>query len=140
MSDVHGTLRLRTVEGEGLRFEAEFPTGTVVLDSGPGCVAPNPVLHLLAALAACEGMDVISLMRKKRQQVTAYEIEMSGDRAAEPPRRYTAITLVHRLTGRGLSRAAAEDSLRLSVEKYCSVHACLRPDLPITQRIELVEA
>jgi putative redox protein len=139
MTTMQATLRLRTVEGDGLRFEAAFPTGTVVLDSGPDCTAPNPVQHLLAAIAACEAMDVISLLRKKRQLVTAYEVEMTGERAEDHPRRFTAITLVHRLTGRRLSRAAAEDSLRLTVEKYCSVYHCLRPDLPVTQRLELVE-
>ncbi len=139
MSVVRATLRLRTVEGDGLRFEASFPSGTVVLDSGPECVAPNPVQHLLAALAACEAMDLIGLMRKKRQVVTAYDVEMTGERAAEHPRRFTAITLVHRLTGRDLSRQAAEDSLRLSVEKYCSVYHSLRTDLPVTHRLELVE-
>jgi putative redox protein len=139
MTAMQATLRLRTVEGDGLRFEAAFPSGTVVLDSGPDCTAPNPVQHLLAAIAACEAMDVISLLRKKRQQVTAYEVEMTGERAEDHPRRFTAITLVHRLTGRRLSRAAAEDSLRLTVEKYCSVYHCLRPDLPVTQRLVLVE-
>jgi putative redox protein len=139
MTAMQATLRLRTVEGDGLRFEASFPSGTVVLDSGPDCTAPNPVQHLLASIAACEAMDVISLLRKKRQKVTAYEVEMTGERAEDHPRRFTAITLVHRLTGRRLSRAAAEDSLRLTVEKYCSVYHCLRPDLPVTQRLELVE-
>ena len=137
---MQATLTLRTVEGEGLRFEAAFPSGTITLDSGPGCVAPNPVQHLLAALAACEAMDVIEVLRKKRQQVTAYEVEMTGERAEDHPRRFTAITLTHRLTGRNLSRAAVEDSLRLTVEKYCSVYHCLRPDLPVTNRHELIEA
>lgn len=139
MTTMTATLTLRTIEGEGLRFEAAFPGGTIVLDSGPDCTAPNPVQHLLASLAACEAMDVISLMRKKRQKVTAYEVEMTGERADEHPRRFLAITLVHRLTGRGLSKAAIEDSLRLTVEKYCSVYHCLRPDLPITSRYELIE-
>lgn len=139
MTTMTATLTLRTIEGEGLRFEAAFPGGTIALDSGPDCTAPNPVQHLLASLAACEAMDVISLMRKKRQKVTAYEVEMTGERADEHPRRFLAITLVHRLTGRGLSKAAIEDSLRLTVEKYCSVYHCLRPDLPITSRYELIE-
>ena len=140
MTTVQGTLTLRTVEGDGLHFDAQFPAGTIALDSGPHCVAPNPVLHLLASLAACEGMDVISLMRKKRQQVSAYDVLMSAERAEEHPRRYTSITLVHRLTGTKLSRAAVEDAIRLTVEKYCSVYHCLRPDLKITNEIELIEA
>lgn len=135
----HGTLHLRTVAGAGLRFEAVFRTGTLTLDSGAAATAPNPVQALLASLAACEAMDVISLLRKKRQQVTAYEVELAGKRTAEHPRRYTSIELVHRVTGHGVERAAVEDALRLSVEKYCSVHHCLRPDIGITNRIEIRE-
>ncbi len=134
-----GTLTLTTVEGDGLRFEAEFPSGRIVLDSGATAAAPNPVQQLLAAVAACEAMDVISLMRKKRQRVTAYVVHMSGVRATEHPRRFTSMTLVHRLTGHGLEPAAIEDSLRLTTEKYCSVYHCIRPDLPITNRFELIE-
>ena len=135
----HGTLKLRTIEGDGLRFEATFAGGTIVMDSGAAPRAPSPVHHLLASIAACEGMDVISLLRKKRQHVTAYEVIMTGERAAEHPRRFTAITLVHRITGHAVQLSAVEDSLRLTVEKYCSVYHCIRPDLPITNRIEILE-
>ena len=138
MTTVQGTLTLRTVH-EGLHFDAQFPAGTIAMDSGPHCVAPNPVLHLLAALAACEGMDVIGILRKRRQKVSAYEVAMTGERADEHPRRYLSITLVHRLTGTGLSRDAVEEALRLTTEKYCSVYHTLRPDLPITNEIEIFE-
>ena len=134
-----GTLHLRTVAGDGLRFEAVFPTGTLVMDSGAEATAPNPVQTLLASLAVCEAMDVISLLRKKRQHVTAYEVQMAGVRNAAHPRRYTAIELVHRVTGHSVRLAAVEDALRLSVEKYCSVYHCLRPDIGITNRIEIRE-
>ena len=135
----HGTLRLHSAEGDALRFDAAFPTGTLVIDSATTPVAPNPVQALLASIAACEGMDVISLLRKKRQKVTAYEIRMSGERAPDHPRRFTAIELVHEVTGHGVQRAAVEDSLRLSLEKYCSVYHSLRPDITFTHRIEIRE-
>ena len=139
MKATEGTLTLQTVEGDGLRFEAGFASGRIVLDSGSTATAPDPVHHLLAAVAACEAMDVISLMRKKRQSVTAYEVRMSAERATEHPRRFTSIALMHRMTGHALSPAAIEDALRLTTEKYCSVYHCLRPDLPITNRYELIE-
>ncbi len=135
----HGILHLRTVRGDGLRFEAVFDSGTLVMDSGTASAAPNPVQALLASLAACAAMDVISLLRKKRQQVTAYEVHMAGKRAATHPRRFTTIEFVHRVTGQRVERAAVEDALRLAVEKYCSVYHCLRPDIGITNRIEIRE-
>src|SRR5712691_2276110 len=117
----HGALHLRSVAGDGLRFEAVFSTGAHVIDSGDAPAGPNPVQTLLASLAACEAMDVISVLRKQRQKVTAYEVLTSGERAADHPRRYTAIELVHRVTGQGVQLKAVEEAVRLSVEKYCSV-------------------
>ena len=136
---VSGTLRLLTAEGDGLRFEARIAERPIVMDGGRGNADASPVQLLLATIAACEAMDVISILRKQRQVVTAYDVLMSGERAKEHPRRYVAIELVHRVTGRGVERGAVEEALRLSVEKYCSVHHCLRPDLPITNRIEILE-
>jgi len=133
----HGTLHLRTVTGTGLRFEARFASHTLTLDSGPGATAPNPVQGLLASLAACQGMDVISILRKKRQDVTGYEIEIHAERAATHPRRVTSVEIVHRVSGRNVSEPAVAEAIRLSEEKYCSVHHSLDPRIPIRSRIEL---
>jgi len=134
-----GTLHLQSVEGTGLRFEARFDSQSVVFDSGPGAVAPTPPQNLLGALAACMGMDVISILRKKRESVTAYEIVMEADRAATHPRRLTAIRLVHRVTGHGVREAAVTEAVNLSSTKYCSVYFTLDPSMPITSRVEILE-
>ena len=134
-----GALTLLTVAGDDLRFAARIAERSLVLDGSDHAGEANPVQALLAAIAACEAMDVISILRKKHQVVTAYEVLMSGERAKEHPRRFLAIELVHRVTGRAVKREAVEEAVRLSVEKYCSVHHCIRPDLPITSRIEIVE-
>jgi len=140
MAETRAHLALETVTGEGLHFLATSDKGfTLALDSGPLATAPNPMEALLAALGACSGMDVISILRKKRQQVTGYTIELVGQRLEEHPRSYTAIELVHRVTGRGLSPAAVEDALRLSETKYCSVHATLAHGVPITSRFEILD-
>mgnify|MGYP003341930463 CR=1 FL=1 len=133
------TLKLATVEGDGLRFEAEFPRGTIVMESGATATHPNPVQFLMTSLAACMGIDVIGILRKKRLKVTSYAIDMHGERAEHPPRRYTRITLTHRLVGQGIPRKAVEDAIRLSTDTYCSVHHTLRPDLPVDNLIEISE-
>ncbi len=137
---VRGTLALETVGGAGLRFSARFDSGrATTFDSSDGAVAANPVESLLGALAAGEGMDVISILRKKRLAVTAYEIAMSGERAETHPKRFRSIVLTHRVTGRGIPEAAVAEAVRLSEEKYCSVHHTLDPAMPITSRIEVIE-
>jgi len=140
MKKEEGVLKLDTVEGDGLRFSARIGERTLVLDSSPGAALANPVQALLATIVACSAMDVVEILRKKRLALTAYEVRMSGERSAHHPRRYLAIHYVHRLTGRGLRRKAVEHALALSLEKYCSVSHCLRPDLPITHTIEIHEA
>jgi len=133
-------LNLLTVEGDGLRFEARNERGlTSQLDSGPHAVALDPMQMLVAALGACAGMDVISILRKKRQHVTAYAIHVEGQRKEEHPRSYTAIEVVHRLRGRGLDQNAVADAIELSDTRYCSVHASFGANVKITSRFEVAE-
>jgi putative redox protein len=82
---------------------------------------------------------VISILRKKRLEVTGYEVEMDADRSEEHPKRYTAIRLIHRVKGRDVPLAALEEAVRLSAERYCSVRHTLDPAMPITDRCEVTE-
>lgn len=137
---ITGTLQLQTVEGTGLRFGARFASGfETTFDSGPTAGSPSPPEHLLGALAACEAMDVISILRKKRLEVTAYEVVLSGERAVAPPRRFVSIELLHRVTGHGIPASAVEEAVKLSESKYCSVHFTLDPNLPVRSRWEVIE-
>ncbi|MBI1799675.1 MAG: OsmC family protein [Candidatus Eisenbacteria bacterium] len=133
-------LELKSIE-QGLRMEVVAGSGTAMtLDSGEGMIAPTPVEALLAALGGCLGMDVISLLRKKRQRVTAYSVDLEGERRTEHPRSFTKIEVVHRLTGHDLSAAAIEDSIRLSETHYCTVYHSLDPKIGITSRYEIIAA
>jgi putative redox protein len=133
------TVTLRTVEGEGIVFEAHTPRGmSLMMDSSKTPQGPSPVETLLAALGGCAGMDVIGILRKKRQVVLGYDVVVTGERAVEHPCRFTRIEVLHRLRGRDLSAAAVEEAIRLSDTKYCSVHATLAPAVEIVSRFEIV--
>ena len=133
-------LDLDTVS-DGLRFRVAAGSGQhTVVDSGPGMVAPSPIELLLISLASCHAMDVISILRKKRQQVTAYHVEAEGERRAEHPRAFTRITMTHRVTGHGVSLAALQDAVQISETKYCSVHHSLSPAIEMISRCEVIEA
>src|SRR5262249_22129160 len=119
---MEGVVMLKTVD-EGLRFEGRIADRTIVLDGSRGATDANPVQALLASIATCTAMDVVEILRKKRQVITAYEVIMPGERATEHPRRFLSLEFVHRLTGRGIPRQAAEEALKLAHEKYCSVSA-----------------
>jgi putative redox protein len=131
-------LTLETVEGDGLRFRAQVDASPVfVLDSGPAMQGPDPMQAILAAVAGCTAMDVISILRKQRQVVLGYEVEAHGERRETYPRAFTKIEVVHRLRGRGLDEKKVAEAIRLSEEKYCSAHATLRPTVELTSRFEI---
>src|SRR5262249_17779585 len=90
-------------------------------------------------IATCTAMDVVEILRKKRQVITAYEVIMSGERATEHPRRFLSLEFVHRLTGRGIPRQAAEEAVKLAHEKYCSGSAPLKPGVPARPSLEIRE-
>ena len=130
---------LQTVEGTGLVFEAQVGHGQrFVMDSSASPQGPSPVDAMLASLGGCCGMDVIGVLRKKRQDVTGYEVALEGERSAEHPRRFTRITVVHRVRGRNLSATAIEEAIRLSDTKYCSVYATLAPAVEMVSRYEII--
>jgi len=82
------------------------------------------------AIAGCMAMDVISILRKKRQAVTGYDIAISGERRTEHPKAYTRIEIVHRVSGRDVSLKAVEEAVELSRTKYCSVQSSIHPGSP----------
>ena len=85
----------------------------------------SPVETVLSALASCSAMDVISIATKKRQAVTGYRVLVTGSQRDEYPQVFTEITVVHEVTGEGLSEAAIRRSVELSAIKYCPVSAML---------------
>ena len=103
-------------------------------------VAPSPVEILLVALGSCSAVDVVSILAKKRQVLTNYAVEVSGERRDEYPRSYTSMKVHHILTGVGLSEKAVAQAIELSETKYCSVAATLRPTVEIQSSFEIIEA
>ena len=111
----------------------------VVETDSARATAATPMELLLIALGSCTGVDVISILKKKRQQVTGYRIEVSGDRREEFPRSYTRLYVKHIVHGRGVSEQALTSAIELSETKYCSVAATLRGSAEIVTTYEIVE-
>ena len=101
--------------------------------------AATPMELLLLALGGCTAVDVVSILKKKREQVTAYRVEVSGTRRDEHPRAYTRMEVRHVVTGRGVSEKAVAQAVELSETKYCSVAATLRPGVEIVTTYEIIE-
>ena len=101
--------------------------------------APSPVELLLVALGSCTATDVASILAKKRQHVTNYVVEVSGERREEYPRSFTSMKVHHILTGKSISAKAVAQAIELSDTKYCSVAATLRPGVEIQSTFEIIE-
>lgn len=132
-----------TLEG-GMHFQARDARGaTAHLDTAPPEGSGEhltPMEFLLAGLGGCTAIDVISILRKKRLDVTDYRIQVTGTRADTHPRVYTEITVRHIVTGRNIPEAAVHQAVELSEEKYCSAHAMLSQAAKITTTFEIREA
>ena len=88
--------------GDKMRFVADTPSGHEItidssVDGGGDDLGPRPMEFVLVALGSCMGMDTISILRKMRHEVTSYEINVTSERAAEHPRIFTTIAMMHRL-------------------------------------------
>lgn len=102
--------------------------------------APTPVEMLLVSVAACTAADVVSILIKKRQDVTDYQVEITGERAEEHPRKFLRFHVNHIVHGRNVSEQAVARAVELSDTKYCSVAATVRPTAEITTSYEIIEA
>ena len=111
-----------------------------VMDSkGDRHAATTPLEMLLVAVAGCTAMDVISILLKKRQDVTDYNVEIVGTRADDHPRKFTGFHIHHIVYGRGVSEKAVADAIKLSDTTYCSVAATVRPTATITTSYEIID-
>lgn len=122
-------------------FVGHTPSGhSVLLDTDHvRHSAPTPMELLLIALGSCSGVDVVSILRKKRQAVSAYRVEVRGDRRDEHPRSYKRMKVHHIVTGRNISAQSVAQAIQISEEKYCSVAATLRPTAEIVSSFEIIE-
>lgn len=131
-----------TVKYAGDEFFIGIPPSghAQLMDSkGDRHAATTPLEMLLVAVAGCTAMDVISILLKKRQDVTDYRVEIEGTRADEHPRKFLKFHINHIVHGRGVSARAVADAMELSDTKYCSVAATVRPTAEITTSFEIVE-
>jgi putative redox protein len=131
------TAWLRYAGGEAFVAESQSGHAMVTSFGHEKHTAPSPMELVLVALGGCSGADVVSILEKKRQRVTGYNIEVRAERRAEHPRIYTRIEVVHNVRGHAIDPKAVQHAVELSETKYCSVSAMLGASAQLSMRYEI---
>lgn len=129
---------------DGLQFVGESASGhAIVMDGYPEVGGANtgmrPMELLLVALGGCTGMDVASMLKKKKQGFTGLEISVAGKKADEYPKKFTEVNIEFIVRGKGVGEEAVKKAIELSMEKYCSVKATIEGAAKVTWSYKIVE-
>jgi putative redox protein len=137
-------MTVRATLETGMRFDVQTGSGHhVKLDAaehnGGQNSGPQPMEMLLVALAGCSGMDILTILRKKRQDITGYELRIHGMRSEEHPKVYLDITLEHVFSGHNIRPEAVERAIELTEERYCGASAMLGKTATIGHTFSIIE-
>ncbi len=116
-----------TPQGYDLDFDA---------DAQWGC---KPTEALLMSLGGCMAIDIVSILKKMRMELSRFSIDIAGERNPDPPQYFRSVEMVLHLAGKNLEARRIDRAIALSREKYCSVYNTLRPDLNLTVRYIIEE-
>ncbi len=128
---------------QNLAFETEMDGHPMILDAAPenggDDLGPRPKKLMLAALAGCTGIDVISILKKMKVIPEAFHVIVEGDLSEEHPKKYEKMKVIYLFKGKDLAPDKLEKAIRLSEEKYCSVSAVYRQAIVMTREIRIEE-
>ena len=135
---ISGEVKLTEAAGTGRQYVATSGTGHhFLIDDAAGNTGPKPIELIAIGLAGCTAFDVINILRKKRQEVTGYEVKVEAEQRADPPNVFTKVRIHHVVTGVDIAERALEDAIHLSESKYCSVSAMIQLTAAIETTYEI---
>lgn len=129
----------------GMAFAARTGSGHMAMmdgapEGGGHNLAPRPMELLLAGTGGCTAYDVVLILKKARQEISACEVTLDAERADADPRVFTRIHFHFKVKGKGLKAEAVERAIKLSAEKYCSASIMLGKTAEITHDWVILEA
>jgi len=108
---------------------------SVFIDTNDGKTGPTPMEMVLMGVAGCTAIDVIHIMKRRRAEVTGFQVNVTGERAEDHPKRYTRILIEYVLEGKGITSKDVERAIKLSTTKYCSATASMNAQVETSYRI-----
>jgi len=137
--------KINWLAGSGMAFMAETGTGHILnMDGAPEAggrnLAPRPMELMLAGAGGCTAFDVILILQRSRQNISACEVSLQAERAETDPKVFTKINLHFTVKGKDLDPSKVERAINLSHDKYCSATAMLANTAEITHTFEVVQS
>lgn len=131
------------VKWEGnMKFVTNIDGHNLILDAtedvGGNNEGPRPKALVMVALAGCTGMDVVSILKKMKVDVTYFNLKVEGDINEEHPKKYNAMKVIYEFKGHNLSYEKVEKAVNLSIDKYCGVNANLREAMEMEYEIKIL--
>ena len=129
---------------ENVCFMAESESGhAMIMDGSPDIggrnMGPRPMEMLLMGTGGCTSVDVVMILKKSRQDITACEVEVSAERAGDHPKVFTKLHMHFTVRGRGVKPDLVDRAIKLSAEKYCSASIILGKSAVMTHDFEIIE-
>ncbi|MGB0918013.1 MAG: OsmC family protein [Flavobacteriales bacterium] len=131
--------KVNTVWKDKMAFDSQLGNHTVRMDTTPEMgddSGPSPKQLVLAGLAGCTGMDVVSLLKKMRVEYDSFEIYIEADLTEEHPIVFSEIRMIYKVKGENINQAKVEKAISLSQDRYCGVSAMLKKNSPVNYTIE----
>ena len=127
---------------KGMAFEAAVNGHKLIMDAsaegGGGNTGPRPKPLMMASLAGCTGMDVVSILQKMRVVPEDFSITVEGELTEEHPKHYTRMHIIYRFKGKDLPMDKLQKAIDLSQERYCGVMASYRKAMELSYEIQLI--
>jgi putative redox protein len=137
--------KINWLPSSGMAFMAETGTGHILnmdgaLEAGGRNLAPRPMELMLAGAGGCTAFDVVLILQRSRQNISACEVSLQAERAETDPKVFTKINLHFTVKGKDLDPSKVERAINLSHDKYCSATAMLGKTAEITHSFEIVQS
>jgi len=113
---------------------------TITLDANGGKLAPSPLENVLISLGACSSVDVVGILQKARQSITACHVDISGIRVETVPKLFSDVHLHFVITGKDVNEKHVKRAVSLSADKYCSVALMLNNTVTITHDFSIINS
>jgi putative redox protein len=128
---------------DNMSFKTEVFGHEIIMDAnekaGGNNQGPPPKPLMLVALAGCTGMDVISILKKMRQDVESFELKIEGELTDDHPKKYKKIKVIYQLKGKNIDKEKVDKAVDLSKEKYCGVSAVYKEAIDMEFEVSIID-